>query len=132
MCVCVCVCVQSHPGTNVSVIDLFDRSSSLQPMWKQVEGFKAAINPIMQNAEDGVNFICYSQGGCLTVCVFVSVPLVVLDLSFSCSLFLFCGSFSLCLSVGLSVCLSVCLSLSPALSLGLSLCLCVSLEKDGN
>ncbi|KAK5883499.1 hypothetical protein CesoFtcFv8_019824 [Champsocephalus esox] len=54
---------ESHPGTNVSVIDLFDRSASLQPMWKQVEGFKEAIHPIMQNAEDGVHFICYSQGG---------------------------------------------------------------------
>ncbi|TDH03948.1 hypothetical protein EPR50_G00147230 [Perca flavescens] len=54
---------ESHPGTNVTVIDLFDRSASLQPMWKQVEGFKAAIYPIMQNAEDGVHFICYSQGG---------------------------------------------------------------------
>lgn len=54
---------ESHPGTNVSVIDLFDRSASLQPMWKQVEGFKAAIYPIMQNAADGVHFICYSQGG---------------------------------------------------------------------
>ncbi|KAM9415032.1 lysosomal thioesterase PPT2-A-like isoform 2-T2 [Salvelinus alpinus] len=52
---------QSHPGTNVSVIDLFDRSSSLQPLWKQVEGFKEAIYPIMQNAADGVHFICYSQ-----------------------------------------------------------------------
>lgn len=54
---------ESHPGTNVSVIDLFDRSASLQPMWKQVEGFKAAIYPIMQNAVDGVHLICYSQGG---------------------------------------------------------------------
>ncbi|XP_017274961.1 lysosomal thioesterase PPT2 isoform X2 [Kryptolebias marmoratus] len=54
---------ESHPGTNVTVIDLFDRGGSLQPMWKQVEGFKAAIYPIMQNAADGVNLICYSQGG---------------------------------------------------------------------
>ncbi|KAM4539592.1 lysosomal thioesterase PPT2 [Odontesthes bonariensis] len=54
---------ESHPGTNVTVIDLFDRSASLQPMWKQVEGFKAAIYPIMQNAAGGVHFICYSQGG---------------------------------------------------------------------
>lgn len=48
----------------MTVIDLFDRSASLQPMWKQVEGFKAAIYPIMQNAADGVHFICYSQGVC--------------------------------------------------------------------
>ncbi|XP_026205795.1 lysosomal thioesterase PPT2b isoform X1 [Anabas testudineus] len=54
---------ESHPGTNVTVIDLFDRSASLQPMWKQVEGFKDAVYPIMQNAADGVHFICYSQGG---------------------------------------------------------------------
>lgn len=54
--------LQSHPGTNVSVIDLFDRSASLEPLWKQVEGFKEAIYPIMQNAADGVHLICYSQG----------------------------------------------------------------------
>ncbi|KAB5565322.1 hypothetical protein PHYPO_G00239980 [Pangasianodon hypophthalmus] len=54
---------QSHPGTNVSVIDLFDRTASLEPLWKQVEGFKEAIYPIMQNAADGVHLLCYSQGG---------------------------------------------------------------------
>ena len=54
--------LQTHPGTNVSIIDLFDRSASLQPLWKQVEGFKDAIYPIMQNAADGVHLICYSQG----------------------------------------------------------------------
>ncbi|XP_057210787.1 lysosomal thioesterase PPT2 [Triplophysa rosa] len=53
----------SHPGTNVSVIDLFDRSASLEPLWTQVEGFTRAIYPIMQNAADGVHLICYSQGG---------------------------------------------------------------------
>uniref|UniRef100_A0A8C1S3B4 palmitoyl-CoA hydrolase n=1 Tax=Cyprinus carpio TaxID=7962 RepID=A0A8C1S3B4_CYPCA len=56
-----CVCV-SHPGTNVTVLDLFDRSASLQPLWKQVEGFTEAIYPIMQHAADGVHLICYSQG----------------------------------------------------------------------
>lgn len=65
---------ESHPGTNVSVIDLFDRSSSLQPLWKQVEGFKEAIYPIMQNAEDGVNFICYSQGGLICRGILSTLP----------------------------------------------------------
>ncbi|CAM4635745.1 unnamed protein product [Leuciscus chuanchicus] len=51
----------SHPGTNVTVLDLFDRSASLQPLWKQVEGFAEAIYPIMQNAADGIHLICYSQ-----------------------------------------------------------------------
>ncbi|KAG7261892.1 hypothetical protein CRUP_006308 [Coryphaenoides rupestris] len=66
--------VTSHPGTNVSVIDLFDRSSSLQPLWKQVEGFKEAIYPIMQNAEDGVHFICYSQGGLICRGILATLP----------------------------------------------------------
>uniref|UniRef100_A0A8C6LXR8 palmitoyl-CoA hydrolase n=1 Tax=Nothobranchius furzeri TaxID=105023 RepID=A0A8C6LXR8_NOTFU len=65
---------ESYPGTNVTVIDLFDRSSSLQPMWKQVEGFKAAIYPIMQNAADGVHLICYSQGGLVCRGILSTLP----------------------------------------------------------
>ncbi|CDQ91370.1 unnamed protein product [Oncorhynchus mykiss] len=65
---------QSHPGTNVSVFDLFDRSSSLQPLWKQVEGFKAAIYPIIQNAANGVHFICYSQGGLICRGILSTLP----------------------------------------------------------
>ncbi|KAL6473781.1 hypothetical protein MHYP_G00173420 [Metynnis hypsauchen] len=65
---------QSHPGTNVSVIDLFDRSASLQPLWKQVEGFKEAIYPIMQNAADGVHLICYSQGGLVCRGILSTLP----------------------------------------------------------
>uniref|UniRef100_A0A8C3HDW2 Palmitoyl-protein thioesterase 2 n=1 Tax=Chrysemys picta bellii TaxID=8478 RepID=A0A8C3HDW2_CHRPI len=53
---------QTHPGTNVTVVDLFDHSQSLKPLWVQVEGFRQAISPIMQNAADGVHLICYSQG----------------------------------------------------------------------
>ncbi|XP_069491120.1 lysosomal thioesterase PPT2 [Ambystoma mexicanum] len=54
---------QTHPGTNVTVVDLFDRSESLQPLWKQVQGFSEAVYPIMQNAANGVHLLCYSQGG---------------------------------------------------------------------
>ncbi|KAM4697086.1 lysosomal thioesterase PPT2 isoform 1-T1 [Rhinophrynus dorsalis] len=55
---------ESHPGTNVTVLDLFDHKQSLQPLWKQVQGFRDAIYPIMQNAgRDGVHLLCYSQGG---------------------------------------------------------------------
>uniref|UniRef100_A0A8C0J2X6 Palmitoyl-protein thioesterase 2 n=1 Tax=Chelonoidis abingdonii TaxID=106734 RepID=A0A8C0J2X6_CHEAB len=57
-----CFINQSHPGTNVTVVDLFDHSQSLKPLWVQVEGFRRAISPIMQNAADGVHLICYSQG----------------------------------------------------------------------
>ncbi|XP_061520320.1 lysosomal thioesterase PPT2 isoform X2 [Phycodurus eques] len=65
---------ESHPGTNVTVIDLFDRSSSLRPMWKQVDGFKAAIYPIMQNSAEGVHFICYSQGGLVCRGILSTLP----------------------------------------------------------
>ncbi|MED6292879.1 Lysosomal thioesterase PPT2-A [Characodon lateralis] len=65
---------ESHPGTNVTVIDLFDRGASLEPMWKQVAGFKAAIYPIMQNAADGVHFICYSQGGLVCRGILSTLP----------------------------------------------------------
>ncbi|KAG5856608.1 lysosomal thioesterase PPT2-A-like [Anguilla rostrata] len=54
---------KSHPGTNVTVIDLFDYEASLMPMWKQVQGFKQAVRSILQNAVDGVHLICFSQGG---------------------------------------------------------------------
>uniref|UniRef100_A0A669QKH4 Uncharacterized protein n=1 Tax=Phasianus colchicus TaxID=9054 RepID=A0A669QKH4_PHACC len=52
----------SHPGTNVTVLDLFDRGQSLRPLWVQVEGFRRAVAPIMANAAGGVHLICYSQG----------------------------------------------------------------------
>ncbi|KAJ8290154.1 hypothetical protein GJAV_G00009350 [Gymnothorax javanicus] len=54
---------KSHPGTNVTVIDLFNYRFSLKPMWEQVQGFKQAVLPILQNAVDGVHLICFSQGG---------------------------------------------------------------------
>ncbi|XP_041091540.1 lysosomal thioesterase PPT2-A-like [Polyodon spathula] len=65
---------KTHPGTNVTVIDLFDHSESLQPMWKQVEGFKDAIYPIMQNSAKGVHLICYSQGGLVCRGILSTLP----------------------------------------------------------
>uniref|UniRef100_A0A8C2J9S5 palmitoyl-CoA hydrolase n=1 Tax=Cyprinus carpio TaxID=7962 RepID=A0A8C2J9S5_CYPCA len=64
----------SHPGTNVTVLDLFDRSASLQPLWKQVEGFTEVIYPIMQNAAEGVHLICYSQGGLVCRGILSTLP----------------------------------------------------------
>ncbi|XP_053151577.1 lysosomal thioesterase PPT2 isoform X2 [Hemicordylus capensis] len=65
---------ETHPGTNVTVVDLFDRSASLQPLWKQVEGFRQAIHPIMQNAGSGVHLICYSQGGLICRALLSTMP----------------------------------------------------------
>ncbi|KAM4600852.1 lysosomal thioesterase PPT2-like isoform 2-T2 [Polymixia lowei] len=63
-----------HPGTNVTVIDLYDDFASLQPMWKQVQGFSKAIFPIMQKAPDGVHFLCFSQGGLICRALLSTVP----------------------------------------------------------
>lgn len=52
-----------HPGTEVSVIDLYDDLSSLKPLWGQVQGFRKAFDPIAQKAPDGVHLLCFSQGG---------------------------------------------------------------------
>nr|XP_016847329.1 PREDICTED: lysosomal thioesterase PPT2 isoform X1 [Anolis carolinensis] len=65
---------ETHPGTNVTVVDLFDRTESLKPLWIQVEGFRQAIYPIMQNAADGVHLVCYSQGGLICRALLSTMP----------------------------------------------------------
>jgi len=54
---------ETHPGTVVTVLDLFDGRESLRPLWEQVQGFGEAVAPIMAKAPEGVHLICYSQGG---------------------------------------------------------------------
>ncbi|XP_005389492.1 PREDICTED: lysosomal thioesterase PPT2 isoform X2 [Chinchilla lanigera] len=54
---------ETHPGTVVTVLDLFDGRESLRPLWEQVQGFQEAVAPLMAKAPQGVHLICYSQGG---------------------------------------------------------------------
>uniref|UniRef100_A0A5F8H9D6 palmitoyl-CoA hydrolase n=1 Tax=Monodelphis domestica TaxID=13616 RepID=A0A5F8H9D6_MONDO len=54
---------QTHPGTLVTVLDLFDGGESLRPLWEQVQGFREAVTPIMKQSPHGVHLLCYSQGG---------------------------------------------------------------------
>nr|AAH45407.1 Zgc:55621 [Danio rerio] len=65
---------ESHPGTSVTTIALYDYTASVKPMWQQVEGFKEAISPIMESAVDGVHLICFSQGGLICRGVLATVP----------------------------------------------------------
>uniref|UniRef100_A0A8C6MNT1 Lysosomal thioesterase PPT2 n=1 Tax=Mus spicilegus TaxID=10103 RepID=A0A8C6MNT1_MUSSI len=53
---------ETHTGTVVTVLDLFDGRESLRPLWEQVQGFREAVVPIMEKAPEGVHLICYSQG----------------------------------------------------------------------
>ncbi|XP_040977900.1 lysosomal thioesterase PPT2 [Aquila chrysaetos chrysaetos] len=65
---------ESHPGTEVTVLDLFDRGASLRPLWVQVEGFRRALAPIMANAADGVHLLGYSQGGLICRALLATMP----------------------------------------------------------
>ncbi|XP_068779931.1 lysosomal thioesterase PPT2 [Struthio camelus] len=65
---------ETHPGTNVTVVDLFDRGESLKPLWVQVEGFRRAVTPIMANAAAGVHLLCYSQGGLICRALLSTMP----------------------------------------------------------
>ncbi|XP_018555564.1 lysosomal thioesterase PPT2-A [Lates calcarifer] len=63
-----------HPGTKVSVIDLYNNIFSLRPLWKQVEGFKKAISSIMQSAPNGIHLLCFSQGGLICRALLSTTP----------------------------------------------------------
>ncbi|XP_068616460.1 lysosomal thioesterase PPT2-A-like [Brachionichthys hirsutus] len=54
---------ETHPGTEVTVIDLYDYMASLKPLWMQVQGFRISINAITRKAPNGVHLLCFSQGG---------------------------------------------------------------------
>ncbi|KAB0400295.1 hypothetical protein E2I00_011756, partial [Balaenoptera physalus] len=45
---------ETHPGTVVTVLDLFDGRESLRPLWEQVQGFREAVAPIMAKAPQGM------------------------------------------------------------------------------
>ncbi|XP_031554332.1 lysosomal thioesterase PPT2-A-like [Actinia tenebrosa] len=53
----------AHPGTNISLINIFEEQRSFVPLWSQINGYRDKIRPIMQQAEDGVHIIGFSQGG---------------------------------------------------------------------
>uniref|UniRef100_A0A8P4G5P6 palmitoyl-CoA hydrolase n=1 Tax=Dicentrarchus labrax TaxID=13489 RepID=A0A8P4G5P6_DICLA len=63
-----------HPGTEVSVIDLYDNMASLKPLWRQVRDFRKAVDSIMQKAPDGVHLLCFSQGGLICRALLATLP----------------------------------------------------------
>ncbi|XP_059194879.1 lysosomal thioesterase PPT2-like [Centropristis striata] len=63
-----------HPGTEVTVIDLYDDLASLKPLWTQVQGFRKTFESITQKAPDGVHLLCFSQGGLICRAILSTVP----------------------------------------------------------
>ena len=53
---------QAHPGTNITLIKLYEELESFTPLWKQVPAITERIRPVMQSAKDGVHIIGFSQG----------------------------------------------------------------------
>ncbi len=49
-------------GIEVYNIDGYDEKYSILPMWRQVADIRERMLPIMRNATNGVNMICFSQG----------------------------------------------------------------------
>ncbi|TRY96749.1 hypothetical protein DNTS_009613 [Danionella cerebrum] len=64
----------SHPGTSVFIPAAYSYVKSMEPMWKQVAGFKDAISPIMESSKDGVHLICFSQGGLICRGLLATIP----------------------------------------------------------
>lgn len=53
---------QAHPGTNITLIKLYEELDSFAPLWTQVSAVTEKIRPVMQAAKDGVHIIGFSQG----------------------------------------------------------------------
>ncbi|XP_003383295.1 PREDICTED: lysosomal thioesterase PPT2-A-like [Amphimedon queenslandica] len=53
----------AHPGTEVTDISDYNDANSLVNMNDQVKGVYSKMKPVMDAAKDGVNLVCYSQGG---------------------------------------------------------------------
>lgn len=65
---------KAHPGTNVTALNLYPDDKSLHPLWPQVKDFGDAIQEIMKGAKDGINILCYSQGGVICRGVLSTIP----------------------------------------------------------
>ena len=52
----------AHPGTNVTLVKLYEELQSFAPLWKQVTDMTEVIRSVMQDAKDGVHIIGFSQG----------------------------------------------------------------------
>ena len=56
---------QAHPGTNITLIKLFEELESFKPMWMQVSAISEKVREVMQEAKEGVHIIGFSQGNSL-------------------------------------------------------------------
>ena len=53
---------QAHPGTNITIPNVYSYKRSLEHLWSQVPEYTKAIQDVINESPDGVNMVCYSQG----------------------------------------------------------------------
>ncbi|XP_074508900.1 lysosomal thioesterase PPT2-A-like [Sebastes fasciatus] len=63
-----------HPGTEVTVIDLYNNLASMKPLWRQVRDFRKAFDAVVQKNPDGVHLLCFSQGGLICRAILSTAP----------------------------------------------------------
>ncbi|XP_062615868.1 LOW QUALITY PROTEIN: lysosomal thioesterase PPT2-A-like [Saccostrea cucullata] len=63
-----------HPDTPFYSIALYQRISSLVPLWKQIDIIKNDVVGIMNNHTDGIHLICFSQGGLICRGILSTTP----------------------------------------------------------
>lgn len=64
----------AHPGTQVYNIRGYGDLLSMEKMWTQVTGFRKQMLPIFANSTDGVNMLCFSQGGIVCRAILETTP----------------------------------------------------------
>ena len=52
----------AHPGTNVSLINLFEELDCFKPLFKQTDAIIGKVRSLMKEAPNGVHMIGFSQG----------------------------------------------------------------------
>lgn len=65
---------KAHPGTEVQIISLYNCGESLVQLWKQVQGFRKAIENITSQHPEGAHLLCFSQGGLICRAVLSMSP----------------------------------------------------------
>lgn len=53
---------QAHPGTDITLIKLYEELESFTPLWKQVPNMTEVVRSVMREAKDGAHIIGFSQG----------------------------------------------------------------------
>ncbi|XP_052673629.1 lysosomal thioesterase PPT2-A-like isoform X1 [Crassostrea angulata] len=63
-----------HPGTLYYTANAFNRTDTVKPLWEEVAIVKPQLVKYMKAHPDGINLICYSQGGLVCRGLLSTIP----------------------------------------------------------